>query len=393
MDRRTYLLASLGSVGAAAAGVADGSGGIKIVTDPEFARLVVAADTPEENWAPAIEAAWDAAAAAGTDVFLPAGVYPVRLRRVGGGWGPALDLAQPLKYRSVRMLGPAQGAEIRLTAWPEGADPRQEIVRVRSAHVSARGGLDVAVAISLANLRFVHAFTAPPPGWREPHDYFGVGVRLVGVMGGSVKNCFFQGMRCGLVLGDDRGPVSYQCLIEENRFQYCNEAVLVPSTANGHSIRNNAVLWLHQPTSGVTAAFTTQHSTTSVFFTENSAEQCACWVYRIGATTNARISGGRFESVYGAIAVPGTGRYGARGTQISGLSVDCDSLRGPAISIERANTTSISGVTFYQSETPNPHLRVGPAARETVGQTLASSGTELRIEDLSPDFVRLGGPR
>ncbi|HEY0021100.1 MAG TPA: hypothetical protein VGC13_32660 [Longimicrobium sp.] len=404
MNRREYLAAAVATLGAACsdapAGAAaverpstaplvDGATGVQVVTD--FADHVLARGGPEEDWGPAFEAAWAAAGAEGTDLFVPAGTYRVRPRRREGGWGPALDLVQADKYRPVRMLGPARGAQLRVEAWPAGAPADLEVVRIRSGVRGSGGGMDTAVGAEVANLSIVNASGGPMPPWRTPHDHRGVGIRLVGLYWAGVTGCFFQGLGCGVALGydDARRGVSYVVRVQACRFQYCNQAVRVPPTANGTVVRDCVLVWMHASRTAPVAAFTCGHSTGTVLFEENHAEQCGMWVYEIGATFNARVNGGRLESVAGAVRVRGTGPEPARGTRIDGLSVDCDALRGPALWIENGVGTLVTGVIFYQSGTAHPHLRVEPRARRTTVLGLESADAPLRVSDPGGGVKRL----
>jgi hypothetical protein len=403
MDRREYLGAVLGLMGAActdppddgagagrgaaaeappsaAPSRADGLPGVRVVTD--FASAVRGRGTAREDWGPAFEAAWSSAAEVGTDVFVPAGLYPVRLREGPGGFAPALDLVQPGKYRPVRLLGGGRGAVLQVREWPAGAPRSLEVIRVRTGVRSAAGGADVATGAAIAGLTLeIRGASAASRGWRTPHDYPGVGIRLLGLYGASVTGCLIQGFQTGIVLGRDGGEeASYVCEVAGNRFQYCNRAVRLPPTSNGHSVRGNLLLWLSQPRSGPVAAFEASHSITSTFFSENSAEQCGVWIYGIGAAWNTRIAGGRMESVAGVARVHGTGDFPARGTEIAGLSVDCDSLRFPAIWLERSAGAVVSGIVFYQTRNAMPHVRVGPGALRTSLAALESADAPLRVE-------------
>lgn len=168
--------------------------------------------------------------------------------------------------------------------------------------------------------------------------------------------------------------------------------MVLPPTSNGHSIRENLLLWFSQPRSGLVAAFESSHSTSSVFFSENSAEGLAGWVYGIGVTTDARISGGRMESVYGVARVHGTGDFPARGTQIEGLSVDCESLRAPAIELQRSEGALVSGISFYQTRTPHPHVLLHPQSAATTMFAIGTDGeAPLRIVDRSRGLSWVGG--
>jgi hypothetical protein len=403
VNRREYLGAALGVLGAAcsdspggagpgaavpasaAAGPAGGTEGLGIVVVTDFADRVRGAGTADEDWGRAFEAAWNAAAETGTDVFVPAGRYPVRLREGPGGYGPALDLVQSGKYRPVRLLGGGRGAVLHLAQWPAGAPRSLEVVRVRTGVRAAAGGADVATGAAIANLTLENRDPRlRSPGWRTPHDYAGVGIRLLGLYGASVTNCLIQGFETGIVLGQDGGDeASYVCDVSGNRFQYRNRAVRLPPTANGHSVRGNLLLWLNQPRSGPAAAFEASHSITSTFFSENSAEKCGVWIYGIGAAWNTRITGGRMESVAGVARVHGTGDFPARGTEIRGLSVDCDFLRSPAIWLERSAGAVVSGIVFYQSRNAHPHVRVGTGALRTSLSALESADAPLRVEGSS----------
>ncbi len=416
MNRRAYLRTVLGTLGAAACGrdvgaepdaaldaaparsvlaagpaAADGELGVKVVTD--YAAAVRGRGTEREDWAPAFEAAWNEAAAEGTDVFVPAGRYRVRYRQGPDGPGPALDLAQTEKYRPVRMLGPARGAELLVEGWPDGAPAGLPAVRVRTGVANSRGGPDVANGAEISGITLTREVEGRLGAWNAPHDYRGIGIQLAGLYGAAVTSCMVRGFQCALVTGDEsRGDgASYLTSVTRNRFQYCNQAVRIPPKSNGTILRENLALWMHTPTAGVTSVFQTGHSTTSVFFSENSVEQCAAWAYGIGATTNARISGGRIERVFGAVRVQGAGRYAARGTQVQGLSVDCDSLRFPAVWVERSVGALVSGITFYQTETEHPHLLLGEGAEDTTVLAVTSAAdAPLRTVDRSRRLTWIG---
>jgi hypothetical protein len=398
VDRREYLAALLAGLGAACADAREGSAepppgqaaassrgdedaapGVKVVTD--YARAVEARGTARENWGPAFEAAWREAAAEGTDVFAPAGTYRVRLKQGRGGWAPAITLEQPEKYRPARLVAPARGAVLRVEEWPAGAPRDLEVVRVATAVRNSAGRTDTATGTEVANLTVINA-AARTAAWAEPHDYPGVGVRMAGIYGGAVTGCLFQGFSCAVVLGDEGGAgLSYLSTVRGCRMQYCNQALRVPPAANGTAASDNIALMLARPTSGPVAAFETRHATSSVFFARNHAEMIAGYMYGIGATVNVSIAGGRLESVHGAVRVTGTGSSPARGTQITGLSVDCDSLRFPAVWLERAAGTLLQGITFYQGGTGQPHLRLEPAAVRTTLMAVEAAGGPLRVVD------------
>lgn len=374
-----------------AAAAAQPAPGVRVLTD--FRSSAAAPGTARENWGPALEAAWNSAAEEGTDVFVPAGTYRIRMREGRSGYGPAVDLAQSGKYRPVRILGPSRGAELRLEHWPGDAPRDLEVIRVRTGVRRADGGLDVATGAQIAGLVLTNASGPRFPGWEQPFDHTGIGIRLVGLYGAAVSNCLFRGFSSGLVLGNDQPGegTSYLTSVFRNRFQYCNQAVRNPPTANGSSIRENLALWIHRPSVGPRAAFETGYATTSVFFAENSVEQVAGWVYGIGATTNARIAGGRLESVHGAVRVQGTGAFPARGTQIEGLSVDCDALRYPALWMERSAGALLSGITFYQNATGHPHLMLDAGTENTTVLAVGTFASErFRMVDRSRGLTWVG---
>lgn len=394
MNRREYITSSLAAaIGWRGSGarVSEAATGVKVVTDTRYAKLVEERGTSRENWAPAIERAWAEAAAEGSDVFMPAGVYRVRLRQVADGYAPAVDLPQPNKYTSVRILGPARGAEIRIEEWPPDAADDQEMIRVRSDNPAMSGGWDVVTGIAIRNLKIVNRSPqAKATSWQQPHDYPGVGLRLVGIYDGTVQNCFFQGFRRSVALGAGREDgASYNTDISGCRFQRCNEAVWLPPTANGTRVRQCSAVWMNAPTSGPVGVFSTNYSTSGASFSDNNFEQCAGPAYQLGATVNVRISGGRMESVGGAVHVRGTGSYAAIGIQINGLSVDCDSLNRPAIWLERADTTLVTGVTFYQNNSSLPHVKIESRSRGTTLLTLAALGEDLRVSNDSVDLLWL----
>jgi hypothetical protein len=287
------------------------------------------------------------------------------------------------------MLGPARGAQLRVEQWPEGAPADLEVVRVTTG-VQGSTGLDVAVGSTLANLALVNA-SSRNAEWKTPVDHQGVGMRLVGLYSAVVTGCSFQGFACALATGDEgsRTMQSYVTRVEGCRFQYCNQAVRLLPTANASVVRDCVIVWMHAPTSGPIAAISTGSSTGTVLLANNLAETCACWVYEIGATVNAWVQGGRLESVYGGVHVLGTGSLPAQGTQISGLSLDCDSLRFPAIWLERSAGALVTGVTFYQSRTSQPHVRNDATALRTVLLTVESD-VPLRVVDPGGGVRHLG---
>lgn len=323
----------------------------------------------------AIQAAWDAAkGVAGGVCYIPQGSYKISLTGEPGAYGPALHFAGSTvagREQQPKVAGVGRGTNL-VIDFPADADRTQPVIVIDKG-----AGTDNPRGIEVTNLLLRNS--AAPAGNVAGVDYRGVGIHIqYGWTGKVCRNVGVIGFCVGVLMEQ-----CYHSPIEDLHVTSCNFAYVfggrgafgptIGGVANGISIRNCVALRIYpvETTDGLTglditkfpadaaktlgravgaAYYIGDQPTTVLVFENANVELVYCPGYYFGSGPTAiTVIGMRSEGCEHPVYARGpiSPNY-LEGVVFIAPSIDCDSLRGPAIYADRARSWSIINPRWYQ---------------------------------------------
>lgn len=318
----------------------------------------------------AIQAAWDAARRTNARVFVPPGEYLISLRgNAEEGYGPALRLSPSSdKEKQPILEGATRGVTLKI-AFPEDAPRTQAVIHIDRGPIR-----DNQRGMGLRNIRLVNANTERSGTWRDPIDYYGIGIRIdSGWTGETLHNFQIYGFHVGVMVTD-----WYFSSIEHGEIRNCNFGLCLYGNPNGNSFRNIGLRDIRPvatqedlfnpklspetfPDGRIGAGVYVGGGTTSgVHFDSVNTEMCGTAGYYFHSNPiSFTITNMRSEAVVAPVWIQGPLRpYYSDSVTFISPSIQCAALVGPAVYLNQARGYTFISPRFYRLESEQSQIAI-----------------------------------